>query len=206
MNDLFHAIPEGCHSTTNVYQWKPTHFWSFKRFRQLGTVKSSGTFVGSQKESSASAVSGWPATLWQICATIWRNHAESLRSFTISVRRSLLHDKCVRDAPLAKSARASESAKWHQVLVKVTKQPKGKHPSPNYPKIYHLSILHIFKGVSYFKKHSLGNAKLPSLHSSPSSKSGLHPKRAPPKEPTNTGQKLSGPANLGVDAVLQTNL
>ena len=47
-----------------------------------------------------------------------------------------------------------------------------------------------------------GNAKLPSLHSSPSSKSGLHPKRAPPKEPTNTGQKLSGPANLGVDAVL----
>ena len=47
-----------------------------------------------------------------------------------------------------------------------------------------------------------GNTKLPSLHSSPSSKSGLHPKRAPPKEPTNTGQKLSGPANLGVDAVL----
>ena len=50
-----------------------------------------------------------------------------------------------------------------------------------------------------------GSAKLPSLHSSPSSKSGLHPKRAPPKEPTNTGQKLSGPANLGVDASVAQN-
>ena len=91
--DFFRAVPEGCHWTTNVYQ-KLTHFWSFKRFRQLGTVKPSA--------------SGWPIlnTLADpSLSEVWR-------------RRRALHLKPRRPRPEAprKTLGQSHSQTWSATL------------------------------------------------------------------------------------------